>query len=138
MLVTLALVVFAAAIAVFFSQEFIKVFKKIFALKGAQLFLPLAVASWTVHAFEDFFLWLIYYYKVCLNTVLYWIALVIPLGDYSYPMGCILLLTAVSVVPVVVWDWVTHKRTFKWYQYPYFASTLLWLITSILLFATPK
>lgn len=133
MLTTLALVVFAAAIVVFFSQEFIKFFKKIFAIKGANLILPLAIASWAVYYFDYWFLWTIYYYWECMNSLLSLLTYLMPFPQYTSPIAMILLLTGVSVLPVLIWDWVTRKRSFKGYRYPYVTSTVIWVITSILL-----
>ena len=61
MLFTLAAVVFFAAIVTFFSQEFIGIFKKIFAIKGAKLILPLLLASWCIINFNYLVLWVVYY-----------------------------------------------------------------------------
>lgn len=133
MLTTLALIVLVAAITVFFSQELIKFLKKIFAIKGAQLFLPLAIASWAVYTFDYWFLWAIYYYRECLNTIQSYLVYLIPIPNYSHTVALIILLTSASVIPVFVWDKATRKRSFKWYVYPYVASTILWIITSIVL-----
>jgi len=61
MLFTLAAVVFFAAIVTFFSQEFIGIFKKIFAIKGAKLILPLLLASWCIINVNYLVLWVVYY-----------------------------------------------------------------------------
>ena len=131
MLLTLALVVFFAAIFVFFSQEFIRTFKKVLAIKGAMLLIPLAIASWLVYSFDYWALWAIYYYRELLKGVLTFLMRITPLYQISSSVAIILLLTFISVVPVFLLDWIFRKRTYKSYPYPYLTSTLIWLISAL-------
>ncbi|MCL9682746.1 hypothetical protein [Legionella maioricensis] len=133
MLFTLAAVVFCAAIFVFFSQEFIRTFKRIFAIKGAPLILPLAAASWVIYNFDDWVYLVIYYYRDVLRAIVTFLTKIIPLGQLSSYVAVILLLTFISVVPVFVLDWSFRRKTYKPYPYPYLTSTLIWLISAYLL-----
>ncbi|KTD31713.1 hypothetical protein Lmor_2589 [Legionella moravica] len=130
MLLTLALVVFAGAIMILFSQEFIRTFKKIFAIKGAKLFLPLIIGSWLVLNFDYLCLWGIYYYREVLNSIVDFLAGFIPFPSIGRPVVLIIVLTAISVVPVVLLDVYLVKKTFKRYEYPYLTSTLIWIVTA--------
>ena len=129
MLLPLAIAVFSAAIFVFFSQEFIRAIKKILAIKGANLIIPLALASWVIYSFDYWFLWLIIYYREVLRQLLALLMYAIP----YQPVALILLLTLISIVPVFVLDWLSRKRTFKPYPYPYLTSTIIWITTSLLI-----
>ncbi|WP_298623187.1 hypothetical protein [uncultured Legionella sp.] len=133
MLLTLAVVVFSAAIMILFSQEFIRTFKKIFAIKGAKLFLPLFIGSWLVISFEDLCLWGIYYYRELLNAVILFVTQIIPFQQGAYSIVFIILLTVISVVPVFLFDMYLVKKTYKHYEYPYLTSTLIWLISALIL-----
>lgn len=130
MYLTLALVVFSAAILVLFSQEFIGFFKKIFAIKGAKLFLPLLIASWLVVDFEDIFVWGLYYFREILNAIVLFLSQIIPFQG-AYSIVLIILLTIISVVPVFLFDMYLIKKTYKHYEYPYITSTLIWIITAL-------
>ena len=78
MLLTLALVVFLATIVTLFSQEFIGLFKKIISIKGAELILPLALASWIIFKFVFWFDWALHYYHEFLNQVVKAVAWIFP------------------------------------------------------------
>lgn len=133
MLFTLAAVVFCAAIFVFFSQEFISTFKKIFAIKGAPLILPLAGASFIIYNFNYWCLLTFYYYRQVLNGMVSFLTMLIPLGQVSSYIAAILVLTFISVVPVLVLEWVFRKKTYKPYPYPYLTSSIIWLISAFTL-----
>ncbi|BCA96311.1 hypothetical protein TUM19329_26720 [Legionella antarctica] len=133
MLFTLAAVVFCAAIFVFFSQEFIRVFKKIFAIKGAILILPLVVASCVVYNFNDLVYLVIYYYRDVLHAMLSFLTWIIPFGQVSSSVASIILLTLISTVPVFLLDWYLRRKTYKPYPYPYLTSTLIWLVSAFIL-----
>ena len=133
MLYTLAAVVFCATIFVFFSQEFINVAKKILTIPGANLILPLALASWFVYHAYPWILGSIYHYKILLNTLAAFFASVLPLGELSSYVGAILLLTVISVLPVFLLDLLFIKKTYKPYPYPYLTSTFLWLVNALTL-----
>lgn len=133
MLLTLALVVFAGAIFIFFSQEFMRTLKKIFAIKGAKLLLPLAIASWLVFNFDFWFLWIIYYTREVLQALFSPINWFIPVHWGSASLALVVFLTLIATVPIVIIDWIMRKRTYKTFPHPYFASTLIWLISSFLM-----
>ncbi|MBL7479462.1 hypothetical protein [Legionella bononiensis] len=135
MLLTLALVIFAAAIMILFAQEFIRTFKKIFAIKGAKLFLPLLLGSWLVLNFDYLCLWGFYYYQEILNAIVVFLAGLIPIQSIARPLVLIIVLTLISVVPVVLLDLYLVKKTYKHYEYPYLTSTLIWIITAVMFLA---
>lgn len=130
MLVTLALLVFSGAILILFSQEFIRIFKKIFAIKGAKLFLPLFIASWLALRFDNLFLLGIDYYRDVLNSVVLYLSQFIPFRGAS-SLVFIILLTVISVAPVFLLNIHIKKKTFKSYEYPYLTSTILWIISAV-------
>lgn len=139
MLLTLAILVFFASIIVFFSQEFIRMFKRIFAIWGAKTIIPLAVASWAVFTFDYWFLWAIYYYKELLQRSCDFLTELMPFQQGAALVAAIILLTVISVAPVYFLDLFLRKRTYKHYKYPYVTSTMIWLISSelLLIMTTP-
>ncbi len=59
MYLTVALIVLSASIIVFFSSEFAGMYKKVWAIPGVKLIVPLAIASCVIEAYEPFELWLL-------------------------------------------------------------------------------
>lgn len=133
MLLTLAIVVFFASIFVFFSQEFIKTGKKIFSIKGAPLILPLAIASWLLYQFSSWILWGLYYYGEVLTKLRKILMMVIPFQQLGYPLATIIVLTVISVLPVVLLDIYLKHKTYKGYKYPYTTSSIIWIISVVVL-----
>lgn len=131
MLLTLALVIFSAAILILFSQEFIRIFKKIFAIKGAKLVLPLFIGSLLAVNFEELFLLVIYYFRGTLNAIVVFITQIIPFEKGAYSIVLIMILTLISVAPVFLFDMYTVKKTYKHYEYPYLTSTLIWIVSAL-------
>ena len=138
MLITLAVVVFFASIFVFFSQEFIRTFKRLFAIKGAKLILPLAAASWFVYKFELWVLWAIYYYREVLLNMVTLVTHILPFKRAAPGIALILVLTLLSVVPVFIADFIFKKRTFRPYPYPYLTSSLIWVLNAVVLVVFEK
>ncbi len=132
MLFTLAFVIFIAAIIVFFSQEFVSLFKKILVIRGAKLLVPLAIASWAVYAFEEGWVWLIYYFRECFHTLSSFLMILLPV-PYSADIAMIVLFTAAAILPLLIWDTVTHKRAFMWYQYSFATASYIWLVTVMII-----
>lgn len=133
MLLTLALVILLGSIFVFFSQEFIRMFKKVFAIKGAKLFLPLFLASWLVYTFNYWALWGIYYYREMLHDAESFLVKIMPFQLGAQSAALVILFTVISVVPVFVIDVISRRKTYKAYKYPYVTSTILWIISIVLL-----
>ncbi|KTD03275.1 hypothetical protein OQJ19_02095 [Fluoribacter gormanii] len=133
MLLTLALVVLFSAITVFFSEEFIKAFKKLFAIKGAKLLIPMFVASWFIYTFNFWFLWGIFYAREILHDVLNFLVRIMPFEKGAVSVVLVFMLTVLSVVPVLILDVLSRRKNFKGYQHPYVASGLIWILSVFLL-----
>lgn len=89
MLLTLALLVLLSSILVFFSEEFGKAIKKLFAIKGAKLIIPLFAASWLIYSYNFWVLWGIFYLREILHNVLNFLVQILPFQKgrflwYSY------------------------------------------------------
>jgi hypothetical protein len=133
MLLTLTLVVLVGSIVVFFSEEFIKSFKKLFKIKGATLFLPLFVASWLVYSFDFWFLWTIFYLREIVYQVLIFLEWIMPFQRGAESVSIVILLTTLSVVPVIIIDVIMRKKTYWGYKYPYITSGIIWIFCVFLL-----
>ena len=133
MLFTLTLVILLGAITVFFSQEFLGVIKKIFAVKGVKLFLPLLVASWFVFSYGDWVIFALTYYRETLVKVLTFIDAIIPFPQIAEHVAIVIVLTLVSVLPVYLIDLFMRKRSYKSYNYPQTTSLLIFIVSTFIL-----
>lgn len=129
MYLTLALVVLIAAIVTLFSQEFISIYKRIMAIKGAKLFLPLAVGSWAVLNYNYWVLLGIYYYREVLNTLIKGLAWIMPFGQFSSSIATILILTVITIAPIILLDLLWHNQYYKAYPYSNLTRILIWVIS---------
>lgn len=136
-MVTLVIVVSIAALLCFFSQEFMRFIKKIFAIKGVPLVLPLALASWFVFTYDYLALWALLYVRDVLDHMNQLLIRVLPEKQYTADIILIVLLTAFSIVPVLILNFFSYRNTHKPYSHPYLLSTLLWIIGAALLVSLP-
>lgn len=133
MLFTLTLVILLGAIAVFFSQEFLGIIKKIFAVKGVKLFLPLLVASWLVFSFGGWLVLMLTYYRETLVKIVTISVSILPLPQIAGYVALVMVLTLVSVLPVYLIDLFMRKRSYKSYAYPQITSLLIFIVSTFIL-----
>ncbi|MCW8398219.1 hypothetical protein OQJ26_05370 [Legionella sp. PATHC038] len=133
MLLTLALLVLFGSILVFFSEEFIKTIKKIFAIRGAKLIIPLFAASWLIFSFDLWVLWAIFYLREILHDVLNYLVQMMPFQNWALQVVLVFMLTFLSVVPVLILDFLSRRKNFKSYQHPYVTGGIIWILSVFLL-----
>ncbi|MGL5741121.1 MAG: hypothetical protein ACRCXC_00490 [Legionella sp.] len=133
MLLTLAMVVLFSSIVVFFSDDFIKLFKNLFAIKGVSLFLPLFVASWLIYSFYLWFLWAVFYLRDDLHEALTFLTGIMPFQRGAESVALIVMLSVLSIVPVVILDIISRKKTYKGYRFPYTTSSIVLILCVFLL-----
>lgn len=129
----LALVILLGSIIVLFSEEFIKSFKKLWAIKGAKLLLPLFAASWFIYTFDFLFVWVIFYLIEFLHDTLAFLIRLMPFEQGAKSVALVILLTFFSVVPVLIIDFFIRRKNYKGYPYPYITSSLIWIFCVALL-----
>lgn len=133
MLLTLALVVLFGAILVFFSEEFGKTIKKLFAIKGAKLIIPLFVVSWLIFSFDFWVLWAILYLRDMLHAVLNFLVQIMPFQKWAVQVVQVFMLTFLSVVPVLILNFISQKKTYKSYKHPHLTSGVIWILSVVLI-----
>lgn len=128
-----ALVVLFGVIMVLFSEEFSKSFKKLWAIKGAKLLLPLFAASWFIYTFDFLFVGVLFFSHQFLHDTQTFLIRIMPFQQGAESTALVILLTFFSVVPVLIIDFFTRKKNYKGYPYPYMTSTLIWILCVALL-----
>ncbi|OCH96975.1 hypothetical protein A8135_04910 [Legionella jamestowniensis] len=132
MLLTIALVVFSCAILVFFSQEWANFLKKMFAIRGMKLLLPLFIVSLLVVYYEIWVSWGLLRIKWGLHYLAAIIESWLPI-TFALFIANLILLMGLAVLPVALANiWIKHK-SFESFKYAFVTSMIIWLLVAILL-----
>lgn len=134
MVVTIALVVFLSSIVAFFAEEFGRMFKKIFAIPGAKLLLPLAFASWLIEVYEDWGLWLLVWFQALLNQALHKLSTFMPFERGSISLIQIIYLFLIGSLPIWIFRYrAIRKGSRKPQPFSYWLGLILWISATIML-----
>ncbi len=134
MIVTIALIVFLASIAAFFAQEFGRMFKKLFAIPGMKLLLPLVLASWLIIVYEEWGLWLLLRVQGALHSLIHRLHALVPFENGSLPFAKVIYLFLMASLPVWCFELAALRRGRRKRQPPtYWIGLILWIIAAILL-----
>ncbi len=135
MLVTIALVVLCSSIVVFFSEEFISLFKKMLAIPGVKLLLPLVIASLFVEMYESWGLWVLARCQAALHQVIYLLSRLVPFETGSVSLMRIVYLFIIASLPV--WCFLLKSRLqgrrYPVHPFTYHLGLVLWVMAVILL-----
>lgn len=132
-MLTIALVVFGCAIAVFFSKEFGNSIKKILAIPGMLLLLPLALVSFLLVYFHLYLLWTLTKFQSLLLDFIQSLASLFSYQNLGYAGIMLLVLMSLSFLPVLGLNFWYKRKTFYPFPYAGLTMTLLWLFFAILL-----
>lgn len=134
MIVTIALIVFLASIAAFFAQEFGRMFKKLFAIPGTKLLLPLLLASWLIVVYEEWGRWLLLRLQVALHSLVHRLHILVPFEKGSLPFAKVMYLFLIATLPIWFSELAALRKGRRKRQPPtYWVGIVLWIIAAILL-----
>lgn len=132
--ITLTLIIVGTAILGLFSQEFIHVFKRIFAIPGVKLFLPLLLVSFIV---ERYVLWgwkgltLMQLGLFALKEHLHHL---MPFDRGALFVTQVFILVILANTPIWITRYLTRKKPLsKAILWVYWFSAAVWIMSSILL-----
>jgi hypothetical protein len=134
MLVTLAAVVLIASIAVFFSQEFVRLFKKIMGIPGVKLLLPLVLASLLLETYEVWGYWILKHCHLALHILVYKITVLLPFETGALLLMRVIFLFLFGSAPVWYFKF-RYRNDIRLYpkKFSYRLGLTLWIIAAILL-----
>ncbi len=132
-LLTVALVVLICSIFVFFSKEFGNLIKRVFAIPGMKLFLPLILATIVVVNFDSWVFIALAKTQSFLLRVTTTLTNWLPFQHGASYIADTLLLTGLSILPVIAIRWRVKRKSYRPFQYSYLTSTVIWLIVIVLL-----
>jgi hypothetical protein len=131
-MLTLALVVAFSAIILFFAKEFGDLFKKIFAIPGAKLFLPLIGVTLLLTLYEPWVYFALFYMKKVLHDFISFVVSLLPFRKGAISLVSIVLFMALALLPAYAMNvWRIHKTNLP-FPHSKFLSAMLWLFTVIL------
>ena len=122
---TLFVITCCASIICLFSQEFTRLFKKIFAVKGMKLILPLVLEF-------------LFYIRDKLNNMVVFLNANLPQYKYTSDFILVFILTAVTLAPVGILHYLSYRKNHTPFVHPYLLSTLIWIISVALLISLPR
>jgi len=135
-LLIVALLVLICSITVMFSQEFGRLFKKIFAIPGMKLILPLAVLTTLIVNYEDWVLWSLIKSQNFLLDLTILLANGMPFDTGAASIANILVLIALTLLPVFAFNVWYQRKNYHLFPYSYLVSTVIWLFVAVLLTLT--
>lgn len=122
------LIVLTTTIVAFFAEEISGVLKKVFAIPGVKLLLPLAFASWVVVIYQPWVLWFLLFFNFL------WEYLAIKLGEFlPIPLAYIIVMTLMPLIPVWGRFYYLYKKRLpiKLKEY-YILGIIIWLSAAVL------
>ena len=129
----LAALVFGCAILMFFSQEFANTFKKIMAIRGMKLFLPLILVTYLVLSFQAELVWALTKIQALLFTLIAFLAKLFPFNGLANVIASVLVLMALTFLPVLAIDFWIKRKTYHGFNQASLTSLFIWLFVALLL-----
>lgn len=126
------LVLLSCTILVFFSQEFAASFKKLFALPGVRLLLPLIVVTALIVYYDAWALWTLLKAKETLRNFAVFLAKMVPFQN-AFLFSNMLVLFSLPVLFLIAKRLGAKKSPLYSYQFYYFSVAILWVLALILL-----
>ena len=132
MLFTVALLILCSAIIIFFSQEFAAVFKKMFALPGVKILLPLLVLTQLLFSMESWTLFFLVGIHRFFNLLSQGLSSFLPANPLVFMASQIMSLWLLTVLPGWIFNAWSLRKTFKPFPHSVFLGVMLWLLWVIL------
>jgi hypothetical protein len=130
---TIALVVFACAIVVFFSKEFGNSIKKIMSIPGMKLILPLLLVTYLLVFFEPEVLWCLTKLQAMLLLLTQNLASILPFENMANATANLLVLMSLALLPVLAVNIWYKRKTYYPLPYAGLIITLIWIFVAVLL-----
>jgi hypothetical protein len=129
---TLLVVVFGSAIFIFFSKEFGQFFKKIVAIPGVKLLLPLIVVTGLIVYFETLVLFALLYLKIALQNLVMLIEAILPFKTGAQSLVSIIILFGFTMLPIYALNYWSKRKTYEVFQHSLLLSIVIWLLLAII------
>lgn len=129
----LAFLILGCSIFVFFSQEFGKFFKKVFAIWGMKAILPLSAATLLFVMFEPWIVWIAYSFQRSFISLAYAFASILPFPSIAIYISLFVILSFLTIVPGLAIDLWIKRKHFRGFAEKEHLCFFTWLILSLIL-----
>ncbi len=138
MLLTFTGIVFFASIFLIFSQEFIRSGKKIAAIPGVKLLVPLVMLSWLIEAYEDWGLWLLLWAQAVFHQCIQSMTDLLPFQSGGLHLVRIMTIFLLACLPSwVFWLRAKWKDSYKLQPCADYFGLAIWITVVFLLIIKP-
>ena len=134
MMLTFGSIVFMSSIVLLYTQELLRLIRKLTAIPGVSLLVPLVFASWLIEANEDWGLWLLLYAQATFHNFILYTAERLPFQTGSLHLVRIVFLCLLACIPAWFF-WLKNKRR-GLYGFPVtstYIGAFFWIIEAFLL-----
>jgi hypothetical protein len=129
---TLVFVVFISAIIVTFSKELGNFIKKILAIPGVGLLLPLTLVTILVVTYEPWVLAGLFYIKSSLHSTIMRVVSILPFQTGAQIIVATLVIMGLTLLPVLALNVWSKRRTRLPFSHSGVISAAIWLLVAIL------
>ena len=127
-------IVCLTAVCLMFMQEMTGIFKKVVAIPGVVLFVPLLLASWIIEAYADIWEWLAWAGQYEIQTLLAHLVPVLPFHLVALQSIKIILLCLCAFIPTfVLWGVARYKGRYTVPRIASYISVVTWILALFLL-----
>lgn len=136
MLISLAVVVFASSIAVFFSDEWTALYKKMIVIPGVKLLVPLIILSIFVEKYQSGGYGVLLWFSAVFSQSVLLLTKLVPFKTGAIPVAKIIYLCLLACLPAwIFWLMARRKGIVDVWSTPYRLGVALWILAAILLTA---
>jgi hypothetical protein len=133
MLISLVLVVFGASIAIFFADEWARLFARIWRIPGSRLLLPLAVVSWLIEKYEDWGHWFLIWCQARIQWFEHQIQALLPFQVGSSHLIRITSLFLSATMPVWFFHYLAKRQGPFMQSNAYRLGVAIWVVMALIL-----
>ncbi len=133
MFLSLVALILAAASIVLFSEEFAGLIKKMSKIPGVMLIIPFFIASWLLIKFEPWVFSLLVSFNHFIEWCVGMLAYIFPFDTGALLLSRIIVLSMLSMAPVLLVDWLSRKRTHRPYERRYLLSTVIFICVAMIM-----
>lgn len=134
MKLTIARIILLIGFLFLYTQELMRLIRKVTSVPGVKLLLPLLFVSWLIETYEDWARWLLLYTRAKFHNTLQFIAECLPFQAGSLHVIRIAALFLLACIPAWILWYNNKRRVLHSLPMPYcYVSVVVWIVLVFLL-----
>lgn len=133
MVLTLIFAILGTFVFLFFLQEVMAAWQKLWSKPAVKLLLPLIVVTWILFRNQVLFIWFLWWIAVFYLKLTQGFAYFVPLNWVTQMLTGTLALWLFAILPAWILDALHFRKVFTSSPHSPFVSAMLWILVSILL-----